>query len=73
MRSIDAGGDDVVVLAYYEGTGRGSGVPVAGEHGYIWTIRDNLAVRFRWFQSHREALEAADVTPDAYLAERADD
>jgi hypothetical protein len=30
-------------------------------------------VRFRWFQSHREALEAADVTPDAYLAERADD
>lgn len=58
-RLMDAGGDDVVVLARYTGSGRGSGVPVAGEHGYVWTVRDGLAVRFQWFQSHREALEAA--------------
>ena len=56
---IDAGGDDVVVLARYTGTGRGSGVQVAGEHGYVWTVREGLAVRFQWFQSHAEALEAA--------------
>jgi ketosteroid isomerase-like protein len=56
---IDAGGDDVVVLARYTGTGRGSGVQVTGEHGYVWTIREGLAVRFQWFQSHAEALEAA--------------
>ena len=56
---IDAGGDDVVVLARYIGTGRGSGVQVAGEHGYVWTVREGLAVRFQWFQSHAEALEAA--------------
>lgn len=58
---IDAGEEDVVVLAHYTGSGRSSGVPVAGEHGYVWTIKDGLAVRFRWFHSHREALEAAGV------------
>ena len=39
--------------------GSGSGVPLAGEHGYVWTVRDGQAVRFCWFNSHREALEAA--------------
>jgi ketosteroid isomerase-like protein len=58
-RFIDAGGDEVVVLARYTASGRGSGVPVEGEHGYLWTVRAGLAVRFRWFNSHREALEAA--------------
>ena len=58
-RFIDAGDSTVVVLARYTATGRGSGVPVEGEHGYIWTVRGGVAVHFRWFQSHREALEAA--------------
>jgi ketosteroid isomerase-like protein len=58
-RVIDANDDQVVVLAHYTGTGRGSGVPVAGEHGYVWTVQGGQAVRFLWFQSHREALEAA--------------
>jgi ketosteroid isomerase-like protein len=57
-RYLDAG-KEVVVLAQYEGSGQGSGVPVSGEHGYVWTVRDGQAVRFQWFQSHREALEAA--------------
>lgn len=55
---VDAG-DEVVVLAQYKGSGGGSGVPVSGEHGYVWTVRDGQAVRFQWFQSHREALDAA--------------
>jgi ketosteroid isomerase-like protein len=58
-RLIDAGGDEVVVLARYTASGRGSGVPVEGEQGYVWTVRDGLAVRFQWFRSHQEALEAA--------------
>jgi ketosteroid isomerase-like protein len=58
-RFIDAGDDEVVVLAHYTGSGRSSGVPVAGEHGYVWTVQGGVAVRFRWFQSHREALESA--------------
>ena len=60
-RFVDAGGDDVVVLAHYTASGRGSGVPLSGEHGYVWTVRDDQAVRFRWFNSHREALDAAGV------------
>ena len=62
---VDAGGDDVLVLAHYTASGRGSGVPVQGEHGYVWTVRDGLAVSFRWFQSHREAFEAAGVDEGA--------
>jgi len=61
-RLIDAGSDDVVVLAHYTASGRGSGVPVAGEHGYVWTVKGGVAVRFQWFQSHREALEAAGLS-----------
>jgi ketosteroid isomerase-like protein len=60
-RIVDAGEDNVVVLAHFTATGRTSGVPVAGEQGYVWTVKDGLAVRFRWFRSHREALEAAGV------------
>ena len=60
-RIIDAG-DETVVLAHFSASGPVSGVPVAGEHGYVWTIRDGLAVRFQWFQSHREALEAAGLS-----------
>lgn len=55
-------GDDVVVLAHYSGSGRGSGVPVSGEQGYVWTVRNGVAVRFQWFQSHREALEVAGLS-----------
>jgi ketosteroid isomerase-like protein len=64
-RYVDAGDEDVVVLARYTASGRGSGVPLEGEHGYVWTIRDGLAVRFCWFQSHREAFEVAGIEPDA--------
>jgi ketosteroid isomerase-like protein len=60
---LDAGGDDVLVLARYTASGRGSGVPLEGEHGYVWTVRDGQAVRFQWFQSHREAYEAAGISP----------
>ena len=61
-RFVDTDGDDVVVLARYTASGRGSGVPLEGEHGYVWTVRDGQAVRFCWFQSHREALDAAGLS-----------
>jgi ketosteroid isomerase-like protein len=61
-RYIDAGGDDVVVLAHYTASGTGSGVPLEGEHAYVWTVRDGQAVRFQWFQAHREALDAAGLS-----------
>jgi uncharacterized protein len=62
-RYVDAG-DDVVALGRFTASGGASGIELTGEQGYIWTVRDGLAVRFQWFQSHREALEAAGM-PDA--------
>jgi hypothetical protein len=61
-RYIDCDGDDVVVLGRYTASGGASGISLEGEHGYVWTIRGGVAVRFRWFQSHAEALEAAGLT-----------
>ncbi|HET8821252.1 MAG TPA: nuclear transport factor 2 family protein [Thermoleophilaceae bacterium] len=58
-RVIDTGGEDVVVLGRYTASGDASGIRLEGEHGYVWTIRDGLAVRFQWYQDHREALKAA--------------
>ena len=58
---VDAGGDVLVTLGRYTASGPSSGIQLTGEHGYVWTIRDGQAVRFEWFQSHREALEAAGV------------
>jgi ketosteroid isomerase-like protein len=52
-------GDDVVVVATITGTSKGAGVPISREHGYVWTIRDGKAIRFRWFNSGAEAFEAA--------------
>ena len=49
-RFIDAGGDNVVVLARYTASGRESGVPLEGEHGYVWTLRDGQAIRFQCVQ-----------------------
>jgi hypothetical protein len=60
---VDADEDQVVVLAHYTAHGSGSGIPISGEHGYVWTIADGVAVRFQWFNSHREALEAAGLDP----------
>jgi ketosteroid isomerase-like protein len=62
---IDAGGDDIVVLARYTASGTASGVRLEGEHGYVWTLRDGQAVRFRWFSSHAEALESAGISKPA--------
>ena len=58
---IDAG-DDVVVIARITGTGRGSGVAIDWRQGYIWTIREGKAVRFRWFSKPEQALEAAGLS-----------
>ena len=55
-RFIDAG-EDVVVIGMATGTS-GSGVEAKWRQGYVWTIRDGRAIRFRWFNQPAEALEA---------------
>lgn len=62
---IDAPGDDVVVTARVTGRGRGSGFPVEWNHGYVWTIHDGVAVRFRWFNRSGDAYRAVGLEPPA--------
>ena len=56
-RFLDVG-DEVVVVGVARGT-LASGVEAQRRQGYIWTVRDGCAVRFRWFNDPAEALEAA--------------
>ena len=60
QRYIDTG-DDVVVIGIARGTGA-SGVEIQWRQGYIWTIQDGQAIRFRWFNDPAEALEAAGLS-----------
>jgi hypothetical protein len=34
---------------------------VESPHGQIWSFRDGLVIRMRWFNTHRETLEFAGV------------
>jgi ketosteroid isomerase-like protein len=58
-RFVEAG-DDVVVIGLAQGTST-SGVQVKWRQGYIWTVRDGIAVRFCWFNDPAEALAAAGI------------
>ena len=51
-------GDQVVVLATYTARGRSSGAQRESEDGYVWTVRNGLAVSFQWFNDPTKALEA---------------
>jgi hypothetical protein len=59
-RFVDAG-EDVVVIGTARGTSA-SGLEAQWRQGYIWTVRDGLAVRFRWFNQPSEALDAVGLT-----------
>jgi len=55
---IDAG--DAVVLVFRQaGTGRGSGVKIERDFFGVWDLQDSKVVRFRLFEFHEQALEAA--------------
>jgi uncharacterized protein len=55
-RFVDAG-EDVVVIGTARGTTE-SGAQAMWRQGYVWTMRDGIAIRFRWFNHPQEALEA---------------
>jgi uncharacterized protein len=55
-RFVDAG-EDVVVIGIARGTSA-SGVEAEWRQGYVWTVREGKAVRFRWFNDPKEALRA---------------
>src|SRR5271157_5177442 len=55
-RFADAG-EDVVVIGIARGTSA-SGGEAQWRQGYVWTVRDGKAIRFRWFNDPGEALDA---------------
>jgi uncharacterized protein len=55
-RFVD-GGEDVAVIGIARGTSL-SGVEAQWRQGYVWTVRDGTAIRFRWFNDPAEALKA---------------
>lgn len=55
---IDAG-DRVIVVFRFQGTGRGSGVPVDERLAHVWTIRRGKAIRMEVYSGRGEALRAA--------------
>jgi ketosteroid isomerase-like protein len=57
-RVIDSG-DDMVALGILRGHLQASGMNVESPHGQIWTFRDGQVTRMRWFNTHRETLDAA--------------
>jgi len=50
-------GEDVVVIGIARGTSA-SGIEAKWRQGYVWTVRDGKAIRFRWFNDPAEAIEA---------------
>jgi ketosteroid isomerase-like protein len=59
-RFVDAG-DEVVVIGVARGRSA-SGLEAQWRQGYVWTVRDRRAIRFRWFNDPAEALEAVGLT-----------
>ena len=60
-RVID-NGDEVVAVGVLRGRIDAAGMEVESPHGQIWTFRDGRVVRMRWFNTHRETLEAAGLS-----------
>jgi uncharacterized protein len=58
-RFVDAG-EEIVVIGTARGTSA-SGVEAQWRQGYVWTVRDGRAVRFRWFNRPSEALAAVGI------------
>jgi ketosteroid isomerase-like protein len=62
QRYVEAA-DDVVVIAKLEVGTRGLNTETT--QGYVWTVRDGQAVRFRWFNDPAEAFAAVGLQPQS--------
>jgi ketosteroid isomerase-like protein len=55
----EIGDDQVLVLGRIVAKARATGMPLSGEFGHIWTVRDGLAARVEAHRDPDEAREAA--------------
>ena len=55
---IDAG-EKVIVVLRVKATGRGSGVGLERQDAIVYAMRDGMVVRMDYYNSKRQALEAA--------------
>jgi ketosteroid isomerase-like protein len=53
-------GERVVVVFRFQGTGRGSGVPIDEQLAHVWTVRSGKAVRVEVHSGRDEALSSAE-------------
>jgi ketosteroid isomerase-like protein len=58
---IGAGDDQVLVLGRIFAKARATGMPLYGEFGHIWTVRDGRAARVEAHRDHDEARKAASI------------
>ena len=62
---LDAG-DSVVIVFRQRGTGRESGLEIERDFFGVYDLRRSKVVRFRQYESRKEALEAAGLEQDAH-------
>jgi ketosteroid isomerase-like protein len=59
---LEVGDHGVLVLGRIFAKARATGMPLYGEFGHIWTVRDGLAARV---EAHRDREEARNAAGDA--------
>jgi ketosteroid isomerase-like protein len=59
---VEVGDDEVLVLGKIFARARATGMPLYGEFGHIWTVRDGLAARVEAHRDHEDARKAAGAT-----------
>jgi len=57
----EIGEQEVLVLGRISARARATGMPLSGEFGHIWTVRDGHAARVEAHRDRDEARRAADI------------
>ena len=61
-RVLEAPGNEIVVLVHVQGRGRGSGLEIDNHIAWVWTFRDERAVRMVVYEEPDEALLVVGLT-----------
>jgi ketosteroid isomerase-like protein len=59
---VDAGGDQVVVVLWEKGEGKGGGVELTNRYGVVVTVRDGRIAHTKVYRTPEEAVQAAGLS-----------